>query len=86
MEIIEIERTYRSFRKKEFEDYFIERGKYKSPNCYIGDGWEVFLGEERKEFAGSIEFVAVTIYLKLSSDIAEEFTTDLRMSFLKGGG
>jgi len=86
VEIIEIEKTYHSFKKKEFEDYFSERGKCKSPGCYIGDGWEVSLGEEKKRSVGPMEFVAVTIYLKLSTDIEKAFITHLRGAFLKGGG
>ena len=86
MKIVEIEKTYHSFRKKEFEDYFSGIGKCKSSGCFVGEGWEVMLGEEKKAFVGPMEFVAVTINLKLSSDIEKDFIDHLRKSFLKGGG
>ncbi|MPW26089.1 hypothetical protein GC105_09825 [Alkalibaculum sp. M08DMB] len=81
-----IEKTYRSFHKEDFEHYFSNRGKCKNPGVYIGDGWLVYLGDERKELVGPMEFITITITIEISIDIQEEFIAELRKSFLKGGG
>lgn len=85
MKILEIEKIYRSFRRKEFEDYFGKIGKFISNGHYKGDEWEVFIGEERIVYIGKIDFVEITINLRLSEDIKEDFIINLRKAFLRGG-
>lgn len=85
MKIVEVEKIYRSFKREEFEDYFAKIGRVISNGHYKGDGWEAFIGEEKIVYIGNIDFVEITIKLKLSEEIKENFIINLRKAFLRGG-
>ena len=79
-------KTYRSFRKSEFEEYFRSIGERYDTVCFYGKGWVVELGPEENSALGSFTFVQVKIELWLRQDIEEKFLEDMRIRFLRGGG
>lgn len=79
-------KTYRSFRKSEFEEYFSNIGERSDAECFYGEGWIVELGQEENPALGSFTLIQVKIELWLRQDIEERFLEEMKNRFLRGGG
>lgn len=81
-----INKTYSSFKRQEFIDYFSKMGVQKSESIYIGDGWEVEIKEEKNKFIGKMGFITIDLTIRVDDTISKEFIDNLRLAFLRGGG
>ena len=81
-----IKKTYASFKKEEFIDYFSKIGVQKSDGIYIGDGWEVEIKDEKNKFIGEMRFITIELIIRVEDTISKEFIDELRLAFLRGGG
>lgn len=81
-----INKTYTSFKRQEFIDYFSEIGLNKSDGVYFGDGWEVEIGHEKNKEISKMEFITVDLTIMVEDTIRKEFLNKLRQAFLRGGG
>ncbi len=81
-----INKTYTSFRRQEFVDYFSNIGILKAEGVFFGQGWEVKIGEERNKYIGNMSFITVDLNIEIRENISEEFLNNLRLAFLRGGG
>ena len=84
--MLHIEKTYSSFEREDFLEYFREKGIDKGEGRFSGVGWEVIVGEEFKRMVGAFPFKAIKLEIWVEETISEEFLEDLRRSFLRGGG
>lgn len=86
MKYIRIEKIYNSFKKDEFIEYFSKIGHENSKGHYVGDGWQVMVGEEGiRQFKG-FNLPSVKLSIIVREDIHDQFMRELMISFLKGGG
>ena len=81
-----IKKTYTSFKKQEFIDYFCKIGVKKSECRYSGEGWEVEIGDEKNKRIGSVCFKTIDLIINIEETIEKEFLEKLRINFLRGGG
>lgn len=81
-----IEKTYNSFNRQEFIDYFSRIGAEKEEGLFIGDGWKVHVGEEKKRRFQSFDLPSVKLIIDVREDLHDQFIRELMISFLKGGG
>jgi hypothetical protein len=84
--MLHIEKTYSSFEREEFLEYFSEKGTDLGEGRFSGKGWEVAVGQEFKRMVGAFPFKAIKLDIWLEEEISEDFLEDLRRSFLRGGG
>lgn len=84
--MLEIEKTYSSFHRDEFIQYFREKGREVEEGKFAGEGWEVSVGQEFKRSVGAFPFIAVKLMIHVAEEISDQFLEDLRRSFLRGGG
>jgi len=84
--MLHIEKTYSSFEREEFLEYFREKGRDHGKGRFSGVGWEVVVGEEFKRKVGAFPFKAIKLEIWVEETISEEFLEDLMKSFLRGGG
>lgn len=86
MKYKKVEKIYNSFKKEEFIEYFSKIGYENSKDLYVGDGWQVTVGDEGiRQFKGfSLPSVKLTIMVR--EDISDQFMRELMVFFLKGGG
>ena len=84
--MLHIKKTYSSFDREEFVEYFTEKGNDLGEGKFAGEGWEVIVGEEFKRMVGAFPFKSLKLEIWLDEEISEEFLEDLRRSFLRGGG
>ncbi len=81
-----INKTYTSFRRAEFIEYFTKIGVRKSEGVYFGEGWEVVIDDEKNKLIGKMPFVTVELTIEIEDEISKEFIDRLRLAFLRGGG
>lgn len=81
-----INKTYTSFRREEFIEYFKEIGVQRFEGIYEGEGWEVEIGYEKNKLIGKMHFITVDLTINVEDLIAKEFIDKLRIAFLRGGG
>jgi len=81
-----IKKTYTSFKRKEFIDYFSEIGARKSENIYEGQGWEVEIGDEKNKMIGSICLKTIDLIINVEDTISKGFLDKLLLKFLRSGG
>ncbi|MDP3387842.1 MAG: hypothetical protein Q8S24_11445 [Eubacteriales bacterium] len=86
MEYNKIEKTYNSFKREEFADYFSLIGSEKEKGYYEGNGWKVHVGDEEKLQFRTFDLPSVKLTIIVREDIRDQFMRDLMISFLKGGG
>ncbi|HBH12207.1 MAG: hypothetical protein XD91_1264 [Clostridiales bacterium 38_11] len=81
-----IEKTYNSFKREEFIDYFSNIGSKTEESFFQGDGWGVFVGEEERRQFKTFDLTSVKLTISVREDIQDQFIKKLMISFLKGGG
>jgi hypothetical protein len=81
-----IKKTYTSFSRQEFIEYFCRRGVKKAEGIYLGEGWEVKIGNEKNKMIGSVCLKTVDLIINVEDAISKEFLDKLRINFLRGGG
>ena len=81
-----VKKTYTSFNRQEFIDYFGKTGVKKSEGVYEGQGWEVEIGDEKNKMIGSICFKTIDLIINVEDTISKEFLDKLLLNFLRGGG
>lgn len=86
MEYNRIVKTYNSFKRGEFTEYFSRIGFEKEEGFFEGDGWKVHVGEEEKLRFQTFDLPSVKITIIVREDIRDQFVKDLMIAFLKGGG
>ena len=84
--MLHIEKTYSSFEREEFLEYFSDKGIDLGEGRFSGEGWEVIVGDEFRRKVGAFPFKAIKLEIWLEEEISEDFLEDLRRSFLRGGG
>ena len=84
--MLHIEKTYSSFEREEFLEYFSEKGTDLGEGRFSGEGWEVIVGEEFKRMVGAFPFKAIKLEIRVEEAISKDFLENLRRSFLRGGG
>ena len=86
MEVVKIQKTYTSFKRQEFVEYFKSIGTTEDNRLFSGDGWKAEVHEEEKTIRFNLEFTCVNVEFEINEDIYEEFSDRLRRAFLRGGG
>ncbi len=84
--MLHIEKTYSSFDREEFLEYFNEKGRNLGNGKFAGKGWEVIVGDEFMRMVGAFPFKSLKLKILVEEGISEDFLEDLRKSFLRGGG
>jgi hypothetical protein len=81
-----IEKTYNSFKREEFIDYFSRIGSEKEKGLFEGNGWKVQVGDEEKLQFQTFDLPSVKLTIIVREDVRDQFIKDLMIAFLKGGG
>lgn len=78
--------NYKSFKRKEFVDYYTNICTYHDNDYFYGDGWKVHIGKERHESFFKMTMPCVSVTLIIDEDKADDFVYKMRLQFSRGGG
>lgn len=77
----------RGMRRSDIVDYFIYiGGKEEDNGRFLGQGWEVIIGEENLAKLGSLRIPATKVTFLCEGELLDRLVYDFRLRFMSAGG